>query len=397
MSKVITNENQLNTEVDDLVTENYALEVLGLKNPADFRKFSRSFMKLSKIVKGIDDSNVGKLDKGAVSSEYDTAKKIEDKIKTAQGTADNKLNKGNVLEKYNTAEKIGNEVDGKVSKNGDTINGNLNVKSKLIGNQVVSLDEVQLKFSIGNSPWARGFEIYCNDKHYGGFGCFGENGDGIQYTYVGGTYDSPNIKLYKDGITAIKATNLQTINKEVINGINEILTGHSGLSISTKYIQDVGIKTRNVGYIDKVTGKLYVCYPKDTTIDSVSDTNVTDNFVLATNVENAKRLNSLGSNTRLVEVPVYEGVGTSTIKYAINKLNDRIVAVFTGTTSSQNTFSRDLNIAPLKLGLTKSIVIRDDDQVNTDYLKIVKDGNLLNFINVIGTSVVKVYNEFIGG
>ena len=96
MSKVITNENQLNTEVDDLVTENYALEVLGLKNPADFRKFSRSFMKLSKIVKGIDDSNVGKLDKGAVSSEYDTAKKIEDKIKTAQGTADNKLPKGSL-------------------------------------------------------------------------------------------------------------------------------------------------------------------------------------------------------------------------------------------------------------------------------------------------------------
>ena len=96
MSKVITNENQLNTEVDDLVTENYALEVLGLKNPADFRKFSRSFMKLSKIVKGIDDSNVGKLDKGAVSSEYDTAKKIEDNIKTAQSTADNKLPKGSL-------------------------------------------------------------------------------------------------------------------------------------------------------------------------------------------------------------------------------------------------------------------------------------------------------------
>lgn len=54
MSKVITDENQLNTEVDDLITEDYALEVLGLKNPADFRKFSRSFMKLSKIVKGIE-------------------------------------------------------------------------------------------------------------------------------------------------------------------------------------------------------------------------------------------------------------------------------------------------------------------------------------------------------
>ncbi|MCF2626270.1 hypothetical protein I6E17_08905 [Fusobacterium perfoetens] len=54
MSKVITDENQLNTEVDDLITEDYALEVLGLKNPADFRKFSRSFMKLSKIAKGIE-------------------------------------------------------------------------------------------------------------------------------------------------------------------------------------------------------------------------------------------------------------------------------------------------------------------------------------------------------
>ncbi len=54
MSKIITDENQLNTEVDDLITEDYALEVLGLKNPADFRKFSRSFMKLSKIVKDIE-------------------------------------------------------------------------------------------------------------------------------------------------------------------------------------------------------------------------------------------------------------------------------------------------------------------------------------------------------
>ena len=150
MSKIITDESELNTSLDDLITEDYALEILGLKNVADFRKFSRSFMKLSKIVKGIENSdsekldkdlvseeyntakkiedkikkiNNEKLDKGLVSEEYDTAKKIEDKIKEAKkagtdaGTeANKKLDKGNVQTKYDTAEKIGNEIDKKFDK-----------------------------------------------------------------------------------------------------------------------------------------------------------------------------------------------------------------------------------------------------------------------------------------
>ena len=64
-----------------------------------------------------------KLDKGLVSEEYDTAKKIEDKIKEAKkagtdaGTeANKKLDKGNVQTKYDTAEKIGNEIDKKFDK-----------------------------------------------------------------------------------------------------------------------------------------------------------------------------------------------------------------------------------------------------------------------------------------
>lgn len=51
MSTIVKNEEELNTLItEDLVTEHYALEILGLKNVADFRKFSRSFMNLSKIV-----------------------------------------------------------------------------------------------------------------------------------------------------------------------------------------------------------------------------------------------------------------------------------------------------------------------------------------------------------
>lgn len=114
MSKIVTDENQLNTEIDDLITEDYALEILGLKNPADFRKFSRSLMKLSKIVKKIENSNA------------------------------EKLNKGNVVEKYDTAEKIGNEVDKKYDKTGGTISGNVVVQGNEIVNGSVSCNSLIL-------------------------------------------------------------------------------------------------------------------------------------------------------------------------------------------------------------------------------------------------------------
>ena len=175
MSKIITDEQELNTATGELVTEDYALEILGLQSIADFRKFSRSFMKLSKIVKKIENSDnnksekghlhddryyteaevnnelAKKLNKGTVSSEYDTAKKIEDKIKEAKKSGDNagaeankKLDKGNVIEKYNTAEKIGNEVDKKYDKTGGTISENVVVQGNEIVNGSVSCNSLIL-------------------------------------------------------------------------------------------------------------------------------------------------------------------------------------------------------------------------------------------------------------
>ena len=86
MSEIITNEQELNTAIGDLITEDYALEILGLQSIADFRKFSRSFMKLSKIVKGIEtnvDNNLDeKLNKGNVPDVLNSAEKI---IKALQG------------------------------------------------------------------------------------------------------------------------------------------------------------------------------------------------------------------------------------------------------------------------------------------------------------------------
>ena len=128
MSKIITDEQELNTATGELVTEDYALEILGLQSIADFRKFSRSFMKLSKIVKGIENSNNNKLDKGAVSLEYDTAKKIEEKIKEAKKAGDD-------------AKDI---TDKKYDKTGGTISGNVVVQGNEIVNGSVSCNSLIL-------------------------------------------------------------------------------------------------------------------------------------------------------------------------------------------------------------------------------------------------------------
>lgn len=58
--------------------------------------------------------------------------------------------------------------------------------------------------------------------------------------------------------------------------------GNAGIS-SIIYIQDSGTKTQGQGYIDKSTGQVYLC------LETNTDTSVTSNFVLATNIEIAKR------------------------------------------------------------------------------------------------------------
>ena len=135
MSKIITDEQELNTATGELVTEDYALEILGFQSIADFRKFSRSFMKLSKIVKGIENSNNNKLDKGAVSLEYDTAKKIEEKIKEAKKAGDDA--KGITDKKY---DKTGGTISGNVVITGnEVVNGSVSCNSIILNGYTITI------------------------------------------------------------------------------------------------------------------------------------------------------------------------------------------------------------------------------------------------------------------
>lgn len=75
MSQIIKDEEELNTATDpDLRTEYFDLELLGLKSIVDLRKFSRSFMKIAKILFGIENN---KLDKGDYTG---NAKNLNDEI-----------------------------------------------------------------------------------------------------------------------------------------------------------------------------------------------------------------------------------------------------------------------------------------------------------------------------
>lgn len=89
-----------------------------------------------------------------------------------------------------------------------------------------------------------------------------------------------------DGVRFIRSigwTGEPTPWRETLTDKSKLFTGQLGVN-SIIYIQDTGAKTRGNGYIDKTTGKLYRC------INTTTDTAVTTNFELATNIDNSSRL-----------------------------------------------------------------------------------------------------------
>lgn len=90
-----------------------------------------------------------------------------------------------------------------------------------------------------------------------------------------------SIRLYEDGTTAITGNNLDTENKEVIRGMNEIYSLEKGIvgAATINYIQTPGNKIFNQVYFDNSVypPTPYIC------INGNTDTTPTSNFILATN------------------------------------------------------------------------------------------------------------------
>ena len=337
MSKIITDESELNTSLDDLITEDYALEILGLKNVADFRKFSRSFMKLSKIVKGIENSDSEKLDKGSVSEEYNTAKKIEDKIKkinnekldkglvseeydtakkiedkikeakkagTDAGTeASKKLNKGNVQSKYDTAEKIGNEIDkintSKMFMQGMVVEKGFDFNKKWGANRVYRISASEDTI---NPPQNAAWSTLLTLTGGGDTGVqllFPYNSDEIYFRNSSFDVENPNVtknwkRIWNDGnfnpSSKLEKGGLPAKISDA-KGLYDLIESNSGLNFDTAllYLNDAGTKYVNKIYFDRNKKGLFKCISQTT-----STTNSTSYFVDISNEANSAQLRNLG-------------------------------------------------------------------------------------------------------
>ncbi len=237
-----------------------------------------------------------KLDKGAVSSEYDTAKKIEDKIKTAQGTADNKLNKGSVPEKYNSAEKIGNELDLKqnIIDSNLRVDGNTNIIEAINYSYNKTGNGTFRKYENGIPKDGKGFSgfHYYLDQDFNNkiFDIDAAYGYLIECHYNGpyGSLQIASPDSQRSRSLAFRTTyggysNFVNNDWNIIMSSGEpLFLGALGVN-NINYIQTVGTKTEGQGYVDKVTGKLYRAKTTNT------DVSVTNNFELADNISNSKK------------------------------------------------------------------------------------------------------------
>ena len=101
--------------------------------------------------------------------------------------------------------------------------------------------------------------------------------------------------------------------KEIIYDKSPLFLGNSGIP-AINYIQTTGDKVAGNGYVDKTTGKLYFCVKNNT------DVTVTNNFILATNIDNAQNIYNIGKYLLNSEGTIaYFDVGRFRIAYSVTR------------------------------------------------------------------------------
>lgn len=145
----------------DLITENYELEILTLKDKVDLRRFSRSFLKVDKLLKSIFTGKEDKFPKnsGFNKAKTDLAENDTNKVFSAKGAFDLKnwlvtnyttlMNniRDNLTNTINTktphggysqtTQQLKNEVDTKLPKSGGTTTGTI-ISNASIALKIVS-------------------------------------------------------------------------------------------------------------------------------------------------------------------------------------------------------------------------------------------------------------------
>ena len=181
--------------------------------------------------------------------------------------------------------------------------------------------------------------------------------------------------------------------KELIDGVktqlnerSDFFRGNTGVE-QIQYIQNAGTKEVGQGYFDLQTKKVYIC------INRTSDTTVTNNFVLATNIENSNNIRkSMFRNTTIKEndnaiVYVYE---TYSCYYIYLKMKKTVIdnTVIINIANLINFPTHNLNIPFFSVinnllehdaivitnynftGFSKGDIFAITDTKDTDYIKV---------------------------
>lgn len=233
-----------------------------------------------------------------ITNKFMSITNVELGKKIKQNT-DDKVDKADIVDNLTTADKskvlsanMGKYLsDNKFDKTGGVINGSISINTT---DNVHSLAIVNPNLPARNNKMFLGFRNnIARIRLYGGSNEIRDNGF--------------NIEANNDKLLFRVDNNGDVFARGVDKALTEnspLFLGNSGVS-SILYIQDAGQKTAGNGYIDKTTGQLYLC--KVTT----TDTSVTSNFVLATNIEIAKRQHF--TKTILFDKPTGHGNGAITL------------------------------------------------------------------------------------
>lgn len=202
-------------------------------------------------------------------------KQAYDKGVEGLNKANTKLDAGSVSVDYNSGKKIEDKIKDKFDKTGGTITGNVkiettdNVQSLAIVNPAVG--------SVRNSTMYLGFRNnVARIRLFGGSNVIRDNGFNIE-----ANEDKVLFRVDNNGDIFAKGTDkcLTLKTKEFL--------GNSGVS-AIMYIQDAGTKTKGNGYVDKVTGRLYRC------LETTEEVNIKPElFEPADNINTSKKFDDL--------------------------------------------------------------------------------------------------------
>lgn len=197
-----------------------------------------------------------------ISENYD---KLDENAKSNNETLtdldNNKLDKGTYPGDAGT---LKTEIDGKVSKDGDTVSGNL----KMTGTAPIEID-----VSSFTGSWSRGINYVKDKAIIGTIGALGNN-TGLTHLYMSHGTGEPEIKVL-DGDVVILSTRLNTSAKELVGSVNELNNKKmEGSMLATilgttyeGYVQTPGLKRKGKVYSSTTSNSFFMC---------TVDTNVVD-------------------------------------------------------------------------------------------------------------------------